>query len=264
MLPTNAGLCIRARLRRFVALGLIGLLSPAYPSSGQTLPNVVAPATKPSSETRRVTFIQMAAPHLFDAGIDDRHGAGVEEEALDNRAALHWAILETNRLILAEHRTIDFVVITGGFGLQNVQFEPTDSPAKKCSCPKRFPGKEGPTEAVSLKSAVSEVAEELEALEVGKVYLVPGADDLCDESPTDLHRWAAFVFRLNEELLKRHKKRIETLDVVGHFIFFYFCQEAFLIRGVVVDDFLNWPVDRPSGREKAPDAHSSPPNRVAR
>jgi hypothetical protein len=52
----------------------------------------------------------MAAPHLFDAGTD-RHGEGVEEEALDNRAAFHWAVLETNRLILAEHRTIDFVVI---------------------------------------------------------------------------------------------------------------------------------------------------------
>jgi hypothetical protein len=152
----------------------------------------------------------MAAPHLFDAGTD-RHGEGVEEEALDNRAAFHWAVLETNRLILAEHRTIDFVVITGGFGLQNVQIEPTDSAAKKCSCPRRFPGKEGPTEAISLRGAVGEVAQELEALEVKKVYLVPGTDDLCDGSPTDLHRWATFVFELNRELARRHQKRIENL-----------------------------------------------------
>jgi hypothetical protein len=152
----------------------------------------------------------MAAPNLFDAGID-RHGEGVEEEAVDNRAAFHWAVLETNRLVLAEHRTIDFVVITGGFGLQNVEFGPTDSPAKKCSCPKRLPEKEGPTEAVTLSSAVKELAAELEALEIGKVYLVPGADDLCDESPTDLHRWATFVFRLNEELRDRHKERIKNL-----------------------------------------------------
>lgn len=45
--------------------------------------------TVPASKTRRVTFVQMSAPHLFDAGVD-RHAEGVEEEALDNRSAFHW------------------------------------------------------------------------------------------------------------------------------------------------------------------------------
>jgi hypothetical protein len=61
----------------------------------------------------------MTDPDLFDAG-RARHAEGIQEEALDNQAAFHWAILETNQLVLAEHHTIDFVVITGNFGLQNV------------------------------------------------------------------------------------------------------------------------------------------------
>ena len=33
----------------------------------------------------------------------------------------HWAVLQTNRLILEDHRNIDFVVLTGDFGLYNVK-----------------------------------------------------------------------------------------------------------------------------------------------
>ncbi len=193
------------RLILLIASGCMLLLmashSPAsYGSDG-------GPQTDPASKTRRVTFVQMSAPHLFDAG-SDRHGEGVEEEALDNRAAFHWAVLETNRMVLSEHRSINFVVITGGFGLRNVNLSST---AKNCECPKRAKGKEGPISPVSMAEGVAEVARELDALEVRQIYLVPGNDDLCDESPTDLHRWATFVWHLQAELKSRQKTREEAL-----------------------------------------------------
>src|ERR1700753_3542080 len=56
-----------------------------------------APSPQPpvmAATTSQLTFVQWTDPHLFDAGTG-RHGEGVEEEALDNRAALHWAVLET-------------------------------------------------------------------------------------------------------------------------------------------------------------------------
>jgi hypothetical protein len=63
--------------------------------------------------------VQKTDPHIFDAG-GARHGEGVTEKALDNRAAFNWAIRETNRLLLAERRPIDFVAITSDFGLENL------------------------------------------------------------------------------------------------------------------------------------------------
>ncbi|MGA9641328.1 MAG: hypothetical protein WBQ72_08025 [Terriglobales bacterium] len=199
----------RTPARRILAMaaGCIVLVmasySPATYGADSGLPS------DPRSNTRRVTFVQMTAPHLFDAGVD-RHAEGVEEEALDNRAAFHWAVLETNRMVLAEHRTIDFVVITGGFGLRNVSLS---SAAKKCECPKRDKGREGPIGSVSMAEAVGEVARELDALEVRRIYLVPGNDDLCDESPTDRHRWATFVWLLQAELKARQKTREAALKL---------------------------------------------------
>jgi hypothetical protein len=146
----------------------------------------------------------MTDPHLFDAGAA-RIAEGVAEEALDNRAAFDWAILETNRLVLTEHRTIDFVVITGDFGLENVILPPIDNlpGAKKCDCPKRIRGKEGPIAPVPLHDAAEEVARDLEALLVRHIYLVPGNNDLCDENPHDLHRWAEFVLELRAALVRQ-------------------------------------------------------------
>src|SRR5436305_10111810 len=73
-----------------------------------------------ASQAHRISFVQWSDPHLFDAGAN-RHGEGVAEEQVDNWAAFHWAVLETNKLVLEEHRPIDFVVITGDFGLYNIE-----------------------------------------------------------------------------------------------------------------------------------------------
>src|SRR5579862_711525 len=170
--------------------------------------NGVVTTTGP--DTRRVTFVQWSNPHLFDAG-SSRHAEGVFEEALDNRAALHWAVLQTNRMVLAEHRTIDFVVITGGFGLENTLPDLTGALPKNCDCPKRKPGNEGPIEPISIEQAAAEVARDLRALVVKRVYLVPGDEDLCQADPADMHRWVEFVYRLKGEIAKQDEAREASL-----------------------------------------------------
>src|SRR4029077_17668793 len=70
-------------------------------------------------ESGRVTFVQWSDPHVFDAGAA-RQGKEIEEEQLDNWSALHWAVMQTNRLVTEDRRKIDFVVITGDFGLYNL------------------------------------------------------------------------------------------------------------------------------------------------
>jgi hypothetical protein len=167
---------------------------------------------KPSpTHTRHVTFLQWTDPHVFDAGTG-RHAEGVREEELDNWAAFHWAVLETNRMVLAEHRAIDFVVITGDFGLENVQLP--DMPGLSADgrdCQNRKPGDEGPIDRVDLAEAATRVARELHALIVKRVYLVPGNNDLCNEDPRDLHRWAEFVFALQQHLASLYQARQDSL-----------------------------------------------------
>jgi hypothetical protein len=177
-------------------------------------PNESAPReTSPPSLAAggRVTFVQITDPHLFDAG-ERLHGEGIDAEALDNRAAFHWAVLTTNRLELAEKRRIDFVVLTGDFGLWNVTLpDRNGQPSKKCDCPKKPKGEEGPIPPVPLHEAAVEAAKDLDALVVRDIFLVPGNNDLCDESPVDLHRWAEFVFELNQVLKERESERVLQL-----------------------------------------------------
>jgi 3',5'-cyclic AMP phosphodiesterase CpdA len=169
---------------------------------------------KPSPTlTRHVTFVQWTDPHVFDAG-KGRHAEGVREEELDNWAAFHWAVLETNRLALVEHRDINFVAITGDFGLENVNLPAKDRRAAEgCASPNpeknpdKGPAKEGPINRVELAEAATRVARELDALVVKRVYLVPGNNDLCNEDPRDLHRWAEFVFELQTDLKDLHQAR---------------------------------------------------------
>jgi len=149
-----------------------------------------------SSNTQDITFAQITDAHLFDAG-KKRHGQGVFEESLDNRAALHWAILEINR-IDATVRRLNFVVFTGDWGLENVRLTDDSEQRQKCKCPPPAGTGEGPVPSVLLDVAVSEVATELRALVVSNVFLVPGTNDICNGDPRDLHRYAEFVLKLQE------------------------------------------------------------------
>src|ERR1700733_3971394 len=103
---------------------------------GHKLQQISLSSPTTTDSASRLTFVQWTDPHLFDSG-SGRHGEGIEEEALDNRAALHWAVLETNRLALLENRPINFVVITGDFGLENIRLPDIKGLAsKKCECPR--------------------------------------------------------------------------------------------------------------------------------
>ncbi len=191
---------------------LIALLSVVYGCG---------PASKPGAGSRgglrgdgKVTFVQWSDPHLFDAGAA-RKEEGIEEEPLDNWSALHWAVMQTNRLVLEDQRKIDFVVITGDFGLYNVKMELPDlrdkdgKPVKGTNC--RHDPKEGPGTPLSMQEAVELVARELRALVVKKVYIVPGNNDLCDEDPRNRYRYATFILQLKKALDDQQLKRKENL-----------------------------------------------------
>lgn len=178
------------------------------------------PDTVPAAaENGHVTFVQWSDPHLFDAGAA-REREGIEEEQLDNWSALHWAVMQTNRLVLEDHRKIDFVVISGDFGLYNVKIE--DLPDFKygagtstveTNC--QHDAREGPGTPVSMAEAADLVARELRALMVKKVYLVPGNNDLCDEDPRNRYRYAEFVLRLKKAIQEQQDKRTENLKAAN-------------------------------------------------
>jgi 3',5'-cyclic AMP phosphodiesterase CpdA len=120
-----------------------------------------------------VSFVQITDPHLYDAG-NHLLPAGVREEILENRDALDWAILQTNR-IEDSGRHLDFVVITGDFGL--------DTPASRLG-----PG------------AIDQLAITLGALLVDPILVVPGNNDLVDEKPADIKRFQQFIVDLRAKL----------------------------------------------------------------
>jgi hypothetical protein len=210
----HAWWCSAAGSRRCLRLSLVVVAFGGCKTTTETQ-TIRADSVPPQVEksTARVTFVQWTDPHLFDAG-SGRHGEGVQEEALDNRSALHWAVLETNRPALSEHPTIEFVVITGDFGLENVQLpERTGVVGKKCDCPRRESTREGPVEPVTLDQAASEVARELSALVVKRIYLIPGESDICHEDPADMRRWAEFVFALTAKIQSQHDGLVANLSV---------------------------------------------------
>jgi hypothetical protein len=180
------------------------------------------PAPKPSTgsgreapEKGRVTFVQWSDPHVFDAGAA-RQKEGIEEEPLDNWSALHWAVMQTNRLALEDHRKIDFAVITGDFGLYNVKMDLPDfkyeeaASAHETNC--RHDPREGPGTPISMAEATELVARELRALVVKKIYLVPGNNDLCDEDPRNRYRYAEFVLRLKQAIRRQQDERKKNLE----------------------------------------------------
>jgi Calcineurin-like phosphoesterase len=130
-------------------------------------------ALSPALLAQSVTFVQFTDPHLYDAGAY-LLPEGAKEEFLDNRAALDWAILQTNRL-QASGKHLDFVAITGDFGL--------DAPS---------PG--------LTPSSIDQLATSLGALQVNMILVVPGNNDLVDEPPSDISRFRKFVQDLQARL----------------------------------------------------------------
>ena len=177
--------------------------------------------SRPSTSSERdgdagLTFVQWSDPHLFDGGAS-RRGEGIEEEKLDNWSALHWAVLQTNRLVMEDRRRIDFVVLTGDFGLYNVKMPDVKNKNGAIEDDGRCvrDPKEGPGPAIPFDEAVRLVAQEFRALLVKKVYLVPGNNDLCDEDPRDRYRYAAFVLALQRTVREQQKERKDDLNAAA-------------------------------------------------
>ena len=113
--------------------------------------------------------MQLTDAHLFDAG-KRKEPREARVAFLENRAALDWAILETNKL-QDSGKCVDFVVFTGDFGLEMVK-----------------PGE--------MDSAATEVARSFGALQVKRIFFVPGNNDLQDEEAADIGRYREFLAKI--------------------------------------------------------------------
>ena len=86
-----------------------------------------AAAATPPADRPSVTFVHLTDAHIFDDGYKKPTTEALEQIA-DDRRALDWAIRRINSMV-ASGVPIDFVVYTGDFGLQNVDF-PTNAECK--------------------------------------------------------------------------------------------------------------------------------------
>ena len=118
-------------------------------------------------------------------------GSEPYQEALDDRAALHWAIDQVNEL--AAKAPIDFVVYTGDFGVQNVFFS---NPQCNGVAFKPEPG----LPPFSSDMAVMEFSIEINRLSVHDVFVTPGNNDIIDENVADNPRFDCFIAQLQARL----------------------------------------------------------------
>ncbi len=145
-------------------------------------------ADSESQPRTTITFAQLSDAHIFDDGWN-LPTADALRQAADDRVALRWAIERINHLV-ASGVSIDFVVYTGDFGLQNVDF-PADGACKPLK-PKIEPG----LPMVPLRWAVNEVATELDQLVVRKIFVLAGNNDIVDENVLDTRRFDCFLSEL--------------------------------------------------------------------
>jgi CBS domain-containing protein len=147
-----------------------------------------ASADSESQPRTTITFAQLSDAHLFDDGWN-LATADALRQAADDRVSLRWAIERINYLV-ASGIPIDFVVYTGDFGLQNVDF-PADGACKLLQ-PKVEPG----LPMVPLRWALNEVVTELNQLVVRKLFVLAGNNDIVDENVLDTRRFDCFLSEL--------------------------------------------------------------------
>src|SRR5205823_268862 len=151
---------------------------------------------------KSIVFAQFTDAHIFDDGWKAK-GSEPYWDAIDNRTALHWAIESINSLAI--ETSIDFVIYTGDFGLQNVFFT-----APECNgvAFKSEPG----IPPFSSEMATEELALELNRLAVRTIYVIPGNNDIIDEQVQDGARFECFVVQLQVQLNRfPHPVHIEPL-----------------------------------------------------
>jgi hypothetical protein len=144
-----------------------------------------------AGQAQKLRFVQLTDAHIFDEGWL-QSGATPYRDALDDRAALHWAIGEINRMATAGP-AIDFVVYTGDLGLNNVELPPGGA----ChGLP--FVAEPG-LPPFTMELAVDELAIELDMLKVRTILFVAGNNDLMEEDPRDQGRYDCFMAALQEQ-----------------------------------------------------------------
>jgi hypothetical protein len=145
-----------------------------------------------------VRFAVFTDTHLFDEKGKDvgeilRHSA-------QDRDALRWAVTTIDR-----QPDLDFVVYTGDWGLENVDFAGSGCPAQPVAL------REDRLQPFPWRSAVAEVATALAELHQRRLLMLPGNNDLTAERAADLGRYTCFVERLRSALAARGS----GLDVVA-------------------------------------------------
>ena len=175
----------RATCRRYWLAGAFLLVALATCSCDQ--------ARKPTSgRTSTIKFAQLTDPHLFDAGKPSKKQTRTEaeKESAETLEAFEWALKQLNE---PENRGLDFVVITGDFGLEMV--------------------------SISLRKKSAEyLAEELAKLNtVHTILLVSGNNDLLDESHEYIGVYNEFVDEVRSHLIAMGKnKAIVNLIKASH------------------------------------------------
>lgn len=160
---------------------LLVLLCAAFAPSGSSAGLEIQPQTA-------ITFAQLSDAHIFDDGWNLATADALRQGA-DDRVALHWAVERINQLVVSGV-SIDFVVFTGDFGLQNVDF-PASGTCKPLDA-KLEPG----LPMVPLRWAVNEVGTELKQLAVRRVFVLAGNNDLLEENVLDTRRFDCFLSEL--------------------------------------------------------------------
>src|SRR5437773_7053304 len=132
---------------------------------------------------KHIKFAQLTDPHFFDTGKarKDQMPDEAEKEAGETLKAFQWAAKQLSEE--PENQGLDFVVITGDFGLEMVPISLREEAAKY-------------------------LAEELAKLTtVGTILVVPGNNDLVNERSEYIDVYNAFV----EEVAKISKNKIVNL-----------------------------------------------------
>jgi len=181
------------------------------------LPLVAFSETAALSDVR---FAQISDPHLFDGGkkreLKNATSQQIaldkekrDSERLDTWAAWDWALNYVKHLNAVQ--PLDFVVITGDFGLEKVADQKTyadieyiDSKTKLAAANKKS------EECWFLNDAVDEIVDAFRSLPVERIYVVPGNNDINDEDPSD-DRFHQFIAEVNKKL----NGRIIDLNLVS-------------------------------------------------
>jgi hypothetical protein len=170
-----------------------------------------------SDDQTQLRFTQPTDLHLFDAE-SNCYAPDVSIEESESVRALEWAIgkiNEENRI-----RPLDFVVFTGDLGLVNLTLPGQQAPARnkpqRNACSPSTPESVtfGPVDSISISQAAASLAALLRGLSVHSIYLVPGNNDVRDESSMDREAYKTFVAALAYELPGRIRDLTDETNAV--------------------------------------------------